>query len=39
MVILILGIVIYLVRAVRRREWPFGSETRALIEDVPSQSG
>jgi hypothetical protein len=39
MVILILGIVIYLVRAVRRHEWPFGTQTSALVEEAPGESG
>jgi len=39
MVILILGIVIYLVRAARRHEWPFGRETRAIAGEAPGASG
>jgi len=39
MVILIVGIVIYLVRAARRHEWPFGTEARAMVEEAPGQSG
>jgi APA family basic amino acid/polyamine antiporter len=38
-VILILGIVIYLVRAARRREWPFGAGAEALVEPAPGKSG
>ena len=38
MVILIVGIVIYLVRAARRNEWPFGREARPL-EPAPGESG
>ena len=33
--ILIAGIVIYLVRAARRREWPFGGEAVPLAEQAP----
>jgi basic amino acid/polyamine antiporter, APA family len=39
MVILILGIVIYLVRAARRHEWPFGTQTATLAEETPGESG
>jgi amino acid transporter len=39
MVILIVGIVIYLVRAARRREWPFGTATRVIAGEAPGASG
>jgi len=39
MVILIVGIVIYLVRAARRHEWPFGTAAGAMVDEAPGQSG
>jgi amino acid transporter len=39
MVILIAGIVIYLVRAARRHEWPFGSRAGPVAEQVSGESG
>jgi APA family basic amino acid/polyamine antiporter len=36
-VILIAGIVIYMVRAVQRREWPFGAQNPALAEETPGE--
>jgi amino acid transporter len=38
-VILIAGIVIYLVRAAQRREWPFGGETAAAAEQISGEGG
>lgn len=38
-VILILGIVIYLIRAAQRHEWPFGAGSETLAEQAPSQGG
>jgi len=38
-VLLIAGIVIYVVRALQRHEWPFAAENAALVEQSPGQSG
>jgi len=36
LVILITGVAIYMVRAWRNREWPFGEGVPAVVEEVPS---
>jgi APA family basic amino acid/polyamine antiporter len=36
LVILITGVAIYMVRAWRNREWPFGEGVTAAVEEVPS---